>query len=66
MGKNNLSVQTGELVMTNLLKETLDITKDLLEQWLECQWAEALIELIGGFLFLGVLFIWIIIVMAIS
>lgn len=52
--------------MTNVLKETLDFTKDLLEQWLECQWTEALIELIGGFLFLGVLLIWIIIVMAIS
>lgn len=38
---------------------------EFLEEWLECSRFEALIELVGGLLFLGTMFLYTIIILAI-
>lgn len=40
--------------------------KLFIEEWLELPWREAMIEIIGGMLFLFTLFVWLIIMLAVA
>jgi hypothetical protein len=46
--------------------EAMENLKRALEEWLECPWTEALLELAGGLLFFSSLIVLIIFIMAIA